>query len=288
MDCQTSGFVLRRNNAKNETRGLRASVVVGAGGHFCPIARRLNPRDQQEDVVVAQEIEFRLDDERAAACRVSGDSPELFFWSDLLGYGWCVRKGEYLERRCGPSLAEQFSQRRFGSSPRCSKSRGLSGLPSGAWKGHAYLLNCTSRRRLVGDRMLLVGDAAGLALAPSGEGILSAIESGLIAAEAIIDAAPDYSGEAPGGAYGDRIDTRFGPRGRTGGLPTVPSWARAAAARILLGSGWLTRRFLLEDAFLHTRRGPRDAFREACSRLQAEFAAARLTVRSAEGARACG
>ena len=139
------------------------------------------------------------------------------------------------------------------------ESRGLSGLPPGAWKGHAYLLNCTSRRRLVGDRMLLVGDAAGLALAPSGEGILSAIESGLIAAEAIIDAAPDYSG-ARLSAYGDRIDTRFGPRGRTGGLPPVPSWARAAAARILLGSGWLTRRFLLEDAFLHTRRGPRDAF----------------------------
>ncbi len=248
---KTSG-VVSGGTTRNETRGLRASVVVGAGGHFCPIARRLNPRDQQEDVVVAQEIEFRLDDERAAACRVSGDSPELFFWSDLLGYGWCVRKGEYLNVGAGRLSRNNFpaAVREFTA---MLESRGLSGLPPGAWKGHAYLLNCTSRRRLVGDRMLLVGDAAGLALAPSGEGILSAIESGLIAAEAIIDAAPDYSG-ARLAAYGDRIDSRFGPRGRTGGLPTVPSWARAAAARILLGSGWLTRRFLLEDAFLHTRR----------------------------------
>jgi flavin-dependent dehydrogenase len=216
--AKTSGFV-SGGTTRNETRGLRASVVVGAGGHFCPIARRLNPRDQQEDVVVAQEIEFRLPDERAAACRLS--------------------------RNNCPAAVREFTA--------MLESRGLSDLPPGAWKGHAYLLNCTSTRRLVGDRMLLVGDAAGLALAPSGEGILSAIESGLIAAEAIIDAAPDYS-DARLAAYGDRIDTRFGPRGRTGGLPTVPSWARAAAARILLGSGWLTRRFLLEDAFLHTRR----------------------------------
>jgi flavin-dependent dehydrogenase len=49
---------------------VRAPVVVGAGGHFCPVARRLNGRDQQEDVVVAQEIEFRLDEETSAACPV--------------------------------------------------------------------------------------------------------------------------------------------------------------------------------------------------------------------------
>jgi flavin-dependent dehydrogenase len=46
-----------------------------------------------------------------------------------------------------------------------------------------------SRRRLLGDAtVLLVGDAAGLALAPSGEGILAAVESGLLAADAILRA----------------------------------------------------------------------------------------------------
>lgn len=227
-------------------------MVVGAGGHFCPIARRLNARDQQEEVVVAQEIEFRLDDEQAAACRVSGDWPELFFWSDLLGYGWCVRKGEYLNVGAGRLSRNNFpaAVREFTA---MLAARGLSGLPPGAWKGHAYLLNCTSRRRLVGDRMLLVGDAAGLALAPSGEGILSAIESGLMAAETILEAASDYSSDRLS-SYTERIDERFGSRGRVGGLGGVPSWARTAAARMLFASGWLTRRFLLEDGFLHVRR----------------------------------
>ena len=246
---RTSGF---GGTTRDETRGLHASMVVGAGGHFCPIARRLNARDQQEEVVVAQEIEFRLDDERAAACRVSGDWPELFFWSDLLGYGWCVRKGEYLNVGAGRLSRNNFpaAVREFTA---MLEARGLSGLPPVAWKGHAYLLNCTSRRRLVGDRMMLVGDAAGLALAPSGEGILSAIESGLMAAETILEAASDYSSDRLS-SYTERIDERFGSRGRVRGLGGVPSWARTAAARMLFASGWLTRRFLLEDGFLHVRR----------------------------------
>ena len=81
---------------------------VGAGGHFCPVARQLNGRDQQEGVVVAQEIEFRLDEEMAAACPVRNECPELFFWPDLMGYGWCVRKGDYLNVGAGRLSANSF------------------------------------------------------------------------------------------------------------------------------------------------------------------------------------
>jgi menaquinone-9 beta-reductase len=167
--CEFDDYLLTRSRARVltgrtltdlEREGLHAAVVVGAGGHFCPIARRLNPRDQQEDVVVAQEIEFRLDEEMKEACRVRGDCPELFFWPDLLGYGWCVRKGEYMNIGAGRLSRGNFpaAVREFTS---MLDARGLSRLPPGAWKGHAYLLNCTSERRIVGDRMLLVGDAAG-------------------------------------------------------------------------------------------------------------------------------
>jgi flavin-dependent dehydrogenase len=233
---------------------LHASVVVGAGGHFCPIARRLNGRDQQEGVVVAQEIEFRLDEETAAACPVQRKCPELFFWSDLQGYGWCVRKGDYLNVGAGRLSASGFpaSVREFVA---LLEARGRARAVPSKWKGHAYLLDCTSTRRVYGDRMLLVGDAAGLALAPSGEGILAAVESGLMAADAIIGARPGYSDDDLA-AYADRIEKRFGPRGKTGAFGSLPGWAKDAAARVLFGSAWLTRRFLLEDAFLHVRRAP--------------------------------
>ena len=228
---------------------IRASVVVGAGGHFCPVARHLNDRDRQDEVVAAQEIEVRLDARFAEQYPVRPEAPDLFFWPDLLGYGWCVRKGAFLNIGAGrlrptsfPAIVEPFK--------RMLRSRGLVPEDAPAWKGHAYLLNRTARRRVTGDGMLLVGDAAGLALAPSGEGILSAVESGLIAAQAIAGAwregtMPDFP------RYAGQLAQRFGPRGKP---LTFPAWAGRLAGRVILGSAALTRRVLIEDGFLHLRR----------------------------------
>lgn len=232
---------------------IQAAVVVGAGGHFCPVARRLNPRETPEDVVVAQEVEFRVEDETALGREVAGESPELFFWPDLLGYGWCVQKGRYLNIGAGRLSRSEFpaAVRQFTA---MLEERGLQvGQVRASWKGHAYLLGATSTRTIVDDRVLLAGDAAGLALAPSGEGILAAVESGIMAAETILGAAPDYSRDRLA-RYSTDIDARFGPRGQRNGLARVPAWVRAIAARIILGSSWLSRRLLIEDAFLHTRR----------------------------------
>ena len=50
-----------------------------------------------------------------------------------------------------------------------------------------------SHRKILDDGVLLIGDAAGLAYPESGEGIRPAIESGLIAAHAILSAEGNYS-----------------------------------------------------------------------------------------------
>ena len=50
-----------------------------------------------------------------------------------------------------------------------------------------------SQRNILDDGVLLIGDAAGLAYPESGEGIRPAIESGLIAAHAILSAEGNYS-----------------------------------------------------------------------------------------------
>src|SRR4030095_16344889 len=41
-----------------------ASVVIGAGGHRCPVAQALGEVSEQEEVVIAQESETRLAAER--------------------------------------------------------------------------------------------------------------------------------------------------------------------------------------------------------------------------------
>ena len=118
--------------------------------------------------VVAKEAEFRLPPNGA---RVAGDTPELFFCRDLEGYGWCVRKGDYLNIGIG-----RRDSRDFGTHVKdfIAFVEANQGLPRGAdpkWRGHAYLATGICNRRTIDNGMLLVGDAAGLAYPESGEGI---------------------------------------------------------------------------------------------------------------------
>jgi 2-polyprenyl-6-methoxyphenol hydroxylase-like FAD-dependent oxidoreductase len=118
--------------------------------------------------------------------------------------------------------------------------------------GHAYQLYERVPPTLVGDGVLLVGDAAGLAYPQSGEGIRPAVESGLIAADVIMSCGGRYSRDDLD-IYARRIGDRFGrPRGPgvTQWLPT--SWRQGLAAR-LLASPWFARRIVMERWFLHTK-----------------------------------
>lgn len=234
---------------------IHAAVVVGAGGHFCPVARQLNS-DGRESAVVAQEIEYRLSEAQAESCQVRGEQPQLFFWPDLRGYGWVVRKGAYLNVGAGrlqeggfPSAVAAFVE--------SLERRGLvpPGLPA-RWKGHAYLLYRSATRALVDDRAVLVGDAAGFALAPSGEGILAAIESGLLAAATIVGARGAYTRDALA-AYERAITRRFGTRRAAGAdAPMLPAWLGTWVSRALLATSWTTRRWVIEEGFLHPHRPP--------------------------------
>ena len=65
-----------------------APVVIGAGGHFCPVARLMGEKstsDGDDQVVLAQEIEFELSPAEQAACQVKPEVPELYFCPDLRG-----------------------------------------------------------------------------------------------------------------------------------------------------------------------------------------------------------
>jgi flavin-dependent dehydrogenase len=73
---------------------IEASVIVGAGGHFCPIAREINPRVDPEPAVVTQEAEVLLKDGSGSSARPG--VPEFYFTPDFKGYGWVFRKGLYV------------------------------------------------------------------------------------------------------------------------------------------------------------------------------------------------
>ena len=232
---------------------LRARLLVGAGGHFCPVARLTGAKAAQENVVVAQEAEFELDASQAAQCRVAPERPELYFCPDLKGYGWCFRKQNYLNVGLGRLDPHRLSGHVV-DFLRFLKSAGRLGfdLPA-APLGHAYLLSGTSARKVADDALLLIGDAAGLAYPQSGEGIRPAIESGLLAANAILGAQGVYSREHLQ-VYSKMLNARFGASNADWATRVgrrLPAALIRAVGQRLLGSRWFTRDVIIKRWFLH-------------------------------------
>ncbi len=229
----------------------QAPLLVGAGGHFCPVARLLGDGPgKHETVVAAKEVEFEMTPEQARACEARGDTPELWFCRDLQGYAWVFRKGSYLNIGLGREDNHRLSDHLEAFVEEMKQSGRIPSDLPGRFKGHAYLLYAHANRPLVDDGVLLIGDAAGLAYTQSGEGIRPAIESALMAAN-VIKAATDYSALSLQ-SYGERIAERFGTRA-TDQEPgfEVPDWLKQPIASTLMRSHWFTRKVVTEKWFLH-------------------------------------
>lgn len=231
---------------------ISAALVIGAGGHFCPVVRFLGANlGKGERAIAAQEIEFEMTDEQARHCGVEHDRPELYFCDDLKGYGWCFRKGNFLNVGLGREGNHRLPEHVHAFS-RWLQSQGKVPIDAPArFKGHAYLLYSHAKRPVVGDGVLIIGDAAGLAYAESGEGIRPAIESGLMAAQIVAAARGDYSKQRLS-EYETKLAARFGERSNGGSLASsLPESWKLALARSLMQTQWFTRNVVLNRWFLH-------------------------------------
>jgi len=248
----------QRTNGRWVVNGeVSAPVLVGAGGHFCPVARAIGAARRGEAAVVAQEIEVELDPSQSTACAIAEDTPELYLCPDLKGYGWCFRKQGFLNVGLGRLDPRELTRHVAAFVGWVKRAKKIPPDVPDDWRGHAYLLYETTRRDPVGDGVLLVGDAAGLAYAQSGEGIRTAVESGLLAADTIIAAAGEYSAARLGG-YRDRLQDRFGAA--TGGVSSfMPGPVTALVGRSLLRTRWFTRHVFLDRWFLHAHVPPLSA-----------------------------
>ncbi len=250
-----------------------APLVIGAGGHFCPVARRVRDRTNciadsvepasanglagddgsmqpVQPVVFAQEVEFECPTETQAALGDESFKPKIYFCNDLSGYGWCFRKGNYLNIGLGRTeksgLAERvqafcrFLRRQHPDLPE---------IPD-RFAGHAYRLYANAEPPLVADGVLLIGDAAGLAHPYSGEGIRPATESAIIAANVVLHCQGDYQA-ASLSRYQTQMLARFGRPPALGKASWIPSsWAILAATQ-LLKSSWFSKNIVIHRWFLN-------------------------------------
>jgi geranylgeranyl reductase family protein len=258
--CEFDHFLLQRSGARvmeglavetlrrqgerwivNDT--IDTPIVVGAGGYFCPVARMMRGGRDTAAPVVAKEAEFPVDGLRT---NVTTGIPELFFCRDLEGYAWCVRKGDYLNVGIGRRESHDFNEHVKQFAAFLERSGALTDTSSLTWRGHAYLASGTGPRPVVGDGLVLIGDAAGLAYPESGEGIRPAIESGRLAARTLV-AADGRSSRADLQPYADQLRCLYPPTSRP---PRPLRSVLAAAGRLLLGSRSFTRHVVLDRWFL--------------------------------------
>lgn len=231
---------------------FEAPVVIGAGGHRCPVARALGAISEHEEVVVAQESETQLAPDRAEALARFLDAPELYLEPDLRGYGWYFPKGGWVNIGIGVTGGGD------GSLPRrrdalLTALRASGRLPAdlelAPFKGHAYVVRRQAPRRLTGARFCLVGDAAGLARDLSGEGIGPAIRSGRLAAQAVLGflrlgASFDGYARAIVGLYGRGEPGWLGRR-----IARLPGAVNRAVVKVVLGSDVARRRVVFDSIF---------------------------------------
>jgi geranylgeranyl reductase family protein len=229
-----------------------APVVVGAGGHRCPVAAAFGEVSAREEVVVAQESETRLPAERLRALGERAEAPELYVEPDLKGYGWYFPKDDVLNIGVGvvsgPGADLPRRREALLASLRAS---GL--LPADLriepFRGHAYAVRRQAPRRLAGDGFCLVGDAAGLARDLSGEGIGPAIRSGIMAAAAVeahlrAGTGLDAYARAIVGRYGSGEPGWLGRQ-----LGRMPDACARALVRAALGVSAVRRHLVLGGVF---------------------------------------
>jgi geranylgeranyl reductase family protein len=231
---------------------FEAAVVIGAGGHHCPVAKALGDVSEREEVVAAQESETRLPPEWVERLGECMRAPELYVEPDLRGYGWYFPKQDFVNIGIGCTGGNDGSlPRRREALVRALRVSGRlpADMPIEPFKGHAYVVRRRAPRRLSGPRFMLVGDAAGLARDLSGEGIGPAIRSGILAAEA---AAAFLGAGVPLDAYAARITALYGP-GEPGWigrrLSRLPEAAARLAVRFVLGLGLARRRIVFDAIF---------------------------------------
>lgn len=172
---------------------LHARVVVDASGHTGFLARDAGLRPRNERSAVGIELELRAP---------GYDADEAVFWlGDTVapgGYGWAFPCGDG-RVRLGVGVVRPDSE----AEPRVlldgllDAFRSIAGTatPAGALELHSGLMPVIPPRatQLVGDGLVVVGDAAGQGSTLLGEGIRYAISAGRLAGEALVAAGGDYS-----------------------------------------------------------------------------------------------
>jgi len=172
--------------ADNQT--IRAQLVIGADGVNSTVAQKSGIRQGWRNSEVALCLETCTPLQETEMKKLNPEIPELYFTDTLTGYGWLFPKrasaylgmGGFLSRLSKPMEILAYFRDLISKTKNVSLS--LSNVQAHLVPAGGY------DRKIVDERVMLVGDAAGFADSLSGEGIYYAIRSGQLAGAACLKA----------------------------------------------------------------------------------------------------
>ncbi len=184
-DGVTATYRERFGSARQQ---LRAVTVIGADGAYSTTAKLLGLPNLPRCVAIQQRI--RLPASKMARWEDTADlylGPEVS--PDL--YAWAFPKSDHVAVGIGTGPAHSKRARELLANLKRRISRDLEGGEIILEEAHA--LPMEPREHMAFERAMLIGDAAGLVVHTSGEGIYWAMKSGKMAAETLIASLPDAS-----------------------------------------------------------------------------------------------
>lgn len=164
---------------------LLSDVLVGADGANTTVGRGINPPTAfKHNIALYSEVPrewLRPDYADDGLMRLNSGNL-------LTGYAWIFPKGETINVGVGgPQMFGKRYRSYFAEFLRAEGVMGRRAVEDVACSGHK-IPHATSRTRFRVGRVLLVGDAAGLADPSTGDGLYTSVASGRIAAEVIAEA----------------------------------------------------------------------------------------------------
>jgi geranylgeranyl reductase len=192
LQVDADGVTVRyRERAGGAERTLRVAAVIGADGAYSPTARALGLPNVPRCVAIQERI--RLPDDKMARWE---DTADLYLGHDVSPdlYAWAFPKKDHVAVGIGAGAGHTKAARQHLENLKRRIAPELAGGEIFLQEAHALPMH--PREQLAFDRAMLVGDAAGLVVGTSGEGIYWAMKSAKIAAETLIDSLPDLSARA--------------------------------------------------------------------------------------------
>jgi geranylgeranyl reductase len=180
-----------RPKSSTTSQTIRASAVIGADGAYSTVANKLGLPKLPRCIAIQERMylpDHKMDKWRDRAALYLGHdvSPDL--------YAWVFPKSDHVAVGCGAGPGNTREARQFLQN---FKQRIASDIEGGeVFLEEAHALPMSPRDQIAFDRAMLVGDAAGLVVHTSGEGIYWAMKSGKMAADVMIESLPDFSAAA--------------------------------------------------------------------------------------------